>query len=726
MRSLSNKSHLTYIWILIFCLLAGNVFGCAKVQEGAEQTAAVEGESAEVELLDPVGVATNYDVASYRDIYNADVYSCIICPTVTEFAYTTDSPFSKYGKLPGEEVVSEDILVYGDTTGMDEEYEQLVEDIDDKVEDYEDSMSDLQEDLYDAKQNEYEAAVPYMESINEKPEESSSGYDMWARLSMPAEASYRAAVMAREKIEQSIKESEELFALEQEYDSGRMERLAGKISEAQVASNTEGSVVAINAYMSGDYIQKNTNVIAVGDMSKKALHIEYVSKSKVEKAEDVYAMIDGKRYEVVYEVMEKEEYARLKKLNDTVYSTFYLADPNDEIPMGKFATLVIVEESSKNTLAVMADALHRDGQDYYCYLFDGTNSVMTSVTIGLTDGKYTEVLSGIKEGDKVLISEPVNAKGKMHTLEMGSVVSEYSGSGLLYYPSTEWIVNPAKIGTFYINEICVEQYEQVEAGQALAKIEVISDQISINRVERKIQRQQERLDKLLEKKSKIYSDEIDRSLERAIESRQKAIEDLNEELSELTEYTGEITLTAPYAGIITNVTDLEEGDLISYNQKLVQMADQSLCYVIVEDQEGQLSYGNEATITYVGEGSIKKNITGTVVSVNKSALSKQLQTGFALILISEEDIGEIARYGSTVGSGGWNRNRFAVTAEIRGVDNVLLVPKRAVTVYNQNTFVTVKKADGSYTYVSFISGGSDQENYWVVQGLDEGMEVCLE
>ena len=726
MKGIDCKAKLLYTWLLLAALVVGSISGCAGMSEQEAQNVSVQEAEKEIELLDPVGVATNYDVVGYRDIYNASVNACIVSPAVTEFDYTTDEPFSKYGKLPGEEVASGDVLVYGDTTSLDESYEQLAEDIEDKVEDYEDGMTDLQEDLYDAKKNEYEAAEPYMESLGEMPEEDSPGYNMWARFSMPVEGAYKAAVMAREKIEQSIKEKEELFAIEQEYDSGRLARMSEKIGEAQVKSNAPGTVVAINAYMAGDYIQKNTSVIAVGDMTKKVLRIEYVSKSKVEKAEDVYALIDGKRYEVTYEVMEKEEYARLKKLNDTVYSTFYLEDPNDEIPMGKFATLVIMEASSKSTLAVMADALYREGTDYYCYVYDGTNSETRSVTIGLTDGKYTEILSGLTEGEKVLASEPVNGKNNFHTLERGSIGSEYEGSGLLYYPSTEWITNPAQIGTFYINEICVEQYQQVEAGEALAKIEVISDTIDIGRIERKIQRQQERLNTLLEKKKKANPNIIDRSLDRAIESRQKAIEDLNEELAELKEYSGEVTLVAPYSCIITNVADLEEGDLISYNQKLVQIADQSQCYIVVEDQEGQLGYGNEATITYVGEGSIKKEIKGTVVSVHKSALSKQLQVGFALIRISKEDIGEIARYGSTVGSGGWNRNRFGVTAPIREVENVVLVPKKAVTVYKQNTFVKVKKQDGSYTYVSFVSGGSDQENYWIVEGLDEGMEVCLE
>ncbi len=697
------------------------------MQEAEKQPASAQDDISDIELLEPVGVTTNYDVAQFRNIYKAQVFSCVVSPAVTEFEYTTDAPFEKYEKMPGEEVASGDNLVSGDTSKLNEEYEQLAEDIADKTRDYDDEISDLQEDLYDAKKNEYELSVAYMDSYNQKPEENSPGYDMWAQLNLPAEAAYKEAVTAREKIEQSIKEKEELFALEKEYDQGCLQRTAEKINESKISSNMEGTVVAINWYSQGDYIQKNSNVVAVGDINQKVLHTEYVSKSTISKAEDVYALIDGKRYEVTYEIMEKEEYARLKKLNDVVYTTFYLNDQENEIPMGKFATLVVVEETRKNTLAVLSDALQKNGSDYYCYLFDGTDSVMQSVTTGLSDGVYTEIVSGLENGDMVLTNKAITAKGKTGTLEKGSVSAEYSGTGFLFYPSTEWMVNPAKTGTFYIREICVEQYQQVEAGQALAKIEVMSDEIGIARIERKIQRQQERLDRLLVKKSKIYSDEVDRSLERAIRSRQKAIADLSEDLDKLTKYSDEIVLTAPYDGIITGITSLKEGDLISYNQKLVQISDQTLCYIIVEDKEGQLSYGNEATITYIGENSIKKSITGTVVSANKTALSKQLGTDYALILISEEDIGEIAKLGSAINSGGnWSRSRFDIKVEIRGVDDVVLVPKQAVTIVNQKTYVKVKGETGNITYVSFIAGGSDQQNYWVVEGLSEGMEICLE
>jgi len=703
--------------------LSAGLCGCAGTENGATETSA---DAAQIELVEPVGGAASYDVVQHRDIYQIRILPSLCVPAVTEFAYTTEAPFDKYGKLPGEEVKPGDIVVYGDTKSLDEEKMNLTDSINEKIRDYEDNITDLQEDLYDARMAEWEAYQPYEDCLENKPEEWSEFFDMWAMMAKPAEGMYKSAVMAREQVEQSLKERKELFALELEYEQGRLGRMDEKASGSQITANKEGTIVAINAYSSGDYIQKNTNVIAIGDMQSKVIHTEYISKTTVTKAKDIYAMVDGKRYEVTYEVMEKEEYASLKKLNDVVYSKFYLNDPNDEIPMGKFVSLILVEDSRENVLAIPSDVIRKNGSEYYCYVFDGTDNLVQNITVGLTDGMYTEVLSGLSEGDKVLMENEVTAKGKTAILEKGSVSGEFSSYGMLYYPATEWISNPAKYGTAYIKEICVEQFQQVEAGQELAKIEVVSEDVTVSRLQRKIQRQQERLNRLLEEKSKIYYDDKDRTLDRAIEARQKNIESLNKELAKLTEYSGVITLKAPYSGIITTIVERKEGDLIAYNEDLVQIANQSQCYVIVDDKDSQLSYGNTATIAYNGEGGMKQEIQGTVVSVYGTALSKQLNSGFSLIRISEADVPTITKYGSALGNGGWSRSWFEVKAKIREINNVVLIPKSGVTMDGKNAFVKVKDEYGNISYKPFILGGSDQNNYWAAEGLSEGMEICLD
>jgi len=157
------------------------------------------------------------------------------------------------------------------------------------------------------------------------------------------------------------------------------------------------------------------------------------------------------------------------------------------------------------------------------------------------------------------------------------------------------------------------------------------------------------------------------------------------------------------------------------------MADQSLCYILLEDESRQLSYGKEATVSLMLGKSVEKEIKGTVVTVSGSVLSSQMNTGQVLISISKDDIAEIAKYGSTVNADGdWSRNRFEVRTQVRNVNNVVLIPQSAVEVVDDSTYVKVKDADGRITYASFIAGGLEQNYYWVADGLSEGTEICLE
>ena len=70
--------------------------------------------------------------------------------------------------------------------------------------------------------------------------------------------------------------------------------------------------------------------------------------------------------------------------------------------------------------------------------------------------------------------------------------------------------------------------------------------------------------------------------------------------------------------------------------------------------------------------------------------------------------------------------QFNIKTEIRTVSDVLLVPKKAVTVLNGKTYVYVKHDDVTITTQNFIAGGSNETDYWVLEGLEEGMTICLE
>ena len=71
-----------------------------------------------------------------------------------------------------------------------------------------------------------------------------------------------------------------------------------------------------------------------------------------------------------------------------------------------------------------------------------------------------------------------------------------------------------------------------------------------------------------------------------------------------------------------------------------------------------------------------------------------------------------------------------VSYNVKGSDNVIedvvIVPLKAVRVLEDRTYVTVVNEDGTRTMRSFIAGGFSTAGYWVVEGLEEGMTVCLD
>jgi len=61
---------------------------------------------------------------------------------------------------------------------------------------------------------------------------------------------------------------------------------------------------------------------------------------------------------------------------------------------------------SDDTLLVPAGALFREGSEWKTFLFDAGSAKAVVVKAGRTDGKFTQVLDGLKKGDEVLMHPP--------------------------------------------------------------------------------------------------------------------------------------------------------------------------------------------------------------------------------------------------------------------------------------------------------------------------------
>lgn len=733
---MKNKLFFKKLNICATCIVLGisTVTGCGiTLGEGLEDAQAQDEISGdeyvdeeEIELLDPIGAASEYEYADYRNIYNAEVIQCVISPEVTEYQYITDEPFWKYGALPGDTISSGDVLIYGTTESVEDSIERLTDTMRISEEDHNEEITTLYENRYDAYKEEYRTSCEYMNAKNNEPKEDAPWYDGWAAGVMPLESAYKNAKLNREQIDTKISESEDLYSLEVKYNSECLSKLEGKLNQARVIADVDGVLVAVNYYSAGDYILKNSEVSAIGNLDVKVLYSQYISAKEYSQMADLYAVVDGVRYEISYEPVDQNEYSRLKQKNTDVYVPFYIEDPDNQLKFGDTAALVMVREKAEDVLCVPSDSVVTENGQHLVYLYSESGSTSVPVTTGLVGKMYTEILEGLSAGDKVLTKSAVGTAGKTMTLQKGSSYLDFKGNAMLLYPSTEWIINPAKYGDAYVNEILVEKNENIVEGQELVRLEIVADSTAIAKLERKISRQNARLATLQVKKSRNYSNEVDYALEQAIRQKQTAIARYTEELNKLREYSGVITLTAPSDGVVLNLADIKVGDHINYKANLICLADTTESILAVENNGGKLGYGKEVKVSFKGEGGIFTEVSGTVVNVSDNALSQSLKSNTALIRFDEESAAIVASTGGSVQSNnGWGRALFIVETQTCEFDNAVIIPRSAVVMKNGDTFVKVKKGDRT-ELVQFIAGGFDMQNYWVVSGLSEGTEICLD
>ena len=709
---------------LSLCLIL-SFGGCGK------ETAALSEEIPE--LLEPVGVAQSFEEAAVRTLYDAKVYPAMVCPEVKEYAAESSMSFEDYDAFPGETVKKGQRLLHGNTENVDRSIEQLEKSIADMEESYQEFLTEKNKELAESRSDrDYNGKI--VENLEEsRPEQYqtdeetggqkvTSEYTQWQQQYAKYDALHHIAAQSVMELEEAVRERTELYELDHAYNLAQLEYLRQDRKDLTLTAAAGGVTSSMQFFTTGDWIGSEDNIISVCDPDKKQLRCEYISRGSVTKAEDVYAIVNGKRYEVEYQVLEAEEYQRLQEQNGTVYTTFYVEAGDEEIPQGSYAVIVIVKQTAREVLTVPKDAVNKDDTTSYVYVLQNEEAVYTPVKTGMNDGMYTEIVSGLSAGDKILTESAITASDDTAVVKQGSVGHEFSGTGYLYYPSTEVVKNDVTYGTVYYTERLVRQYQQVEKGEVLARVRVVADEVELERNERKLQREQERLDVWKAEQAKL--DEKNRD-EKTLKAKEESIRKLEELIAEMKEDFAVTEIRSPISGIVTEVVSFEEEDLVQPGARLFQVADETRSYVIVEDQNCQLAFGNQATITYKGLDGQEKTGHGEVVTQNKMAVSAALPSDYALIQVSPEDIGDMA--GSSEGNEGWwNRSRFKVTVQIRAMQGVLLVPKKAVKEKNGCTYVKVKKENGEVYYQSFIAGGSDLSNYWVVEGLSEGMEICLE
>lgn len=681
-----------------------------------------------IELLEPVNTVSNVEIASKRDLYQTTILSAAVFPTTTEYSFTVGTNVSGYGAFPGEEVKKGQLLAYNSAESLKERIEKKEESIEDarlsyleSIEDYNKNRKEIVKDV-----DNYKHASDAYERIRE-PEYivGSDGvavinpeYAGWLAQFEKWNGKYRISKLQLDTLDLQYEQMVKNYELDSAYSQTQLKRMQDELAQMEVRATQDGRVASIGSLDYNYWASEGKAVISVAN-DELLIRSDFISKSAAKSAKMIYAFINGNRYEVEYEPMDADEYKKISEERDKVYTTFHFVEQPTDVNPGDFAVIAVVTEYREKAVSVSKEAVHKDEAGNFVYVFRDGETIYTPVRKGFSDGLYTEILSGLEEGDQVLITDVKAPKETTTVLTKGSFYNKFDKYGYMYYPSTTNVVNEVDYGTTYFTEFAVELYNHVEKGDLIATVYVVKDELTLQRKVTELTRAEERLadyKELNKNKTEAVLEEIAR--------REEKIAELREEIEEIQTDFATTKILANATGIIVSLANYEEQSIVGKGATVASIADESNCYVVVENENQQLNYGNKVTITYQNQQDQAVTVEGEVALLTDAGVSRDLEADYSVILLPKDAISDMSK--STQGRGWWFRYNFHVEAPIREMKNVVIVPKKAVTDINGCTYVDVVEEDGSVVSRSFVAGGYDTFNYWVVEGLTEGMEICLE
>lgn len=697
-----------------------------------------------IELIDPMREFTGSEIVSRRDLYEPKVYDVLVEPYVEEYSYEENRNFLSTNVAIGDTVKAGDLIYNANILSAETQIEKLQEKLADLTESYEEYRREMEETLSTQRQ-ELEVLEEELEEVQDsEPEKPSDpGYAAWQKDKRSAEGSYSKKELDVKKNEEALRQRTGLYRLDYDYYAAQIKSLRQQGEGGELRAGMDGQIVAMNLCNVGDQIRADSTVVSIADMNQK----RFVCNNGSIGVGTPFALFNGKKYEVAFDYQEQTAPYQ--------YNTYYkLKDPEGEVPVGSYGKFVLYTRLKEQVVTVPSEALHMAGTGHYVYVIEDGQTVVRTVKIGMNDGVYMEILSGLEEGEVVLMDRSDPQAVNTAVLGKGRVALQYYNTGSIYYPIQYNISCDVKHGTVIFDgwpeysgrlgsgeimeaaSLADVFYMPIKAGDVIARIKVELDE------KQRLELQQKETNlKRLKERFADYVAAGTEGREKAIASRQAAIDQAEEELAELYADYNATEVRAEKDGLLMGVqsrisgsngrgsTTVDKGDKMASNFMYARMADNSVAYLLLPDKIsvfGTLGYNTMLDVSYVNwqyETVIRQ---APVVNVGIDGASQALLLDSKILrdinVFTTPDSRSMAAYQTTL----------SVTGEVRVMDNVVLVPVSAVKEVSTNFgYVNVLEKDGSIRSVSVVLGGKftgeERENYyWVIDGMTEGMTVCWE
>ena len=216
--------------------------------------------------------------------------------------------------------------------------------------------------------------------------------------------SYNAAVRTADETAQNYALQVQSSELTNQLNELRLENYKSQLEKYTVTAPMDGTVTSLSATV-GE-IPTNTTLAVVTSFDQMKVDIKINEY-------DILGVEDGKEVDIYVSALDKTYTGTIENIDkvatiDNGVSYFGAEvnfDADEYARSGMSVEVKLVVSDVEDALCVLSDAIQseKDGSSYVLtYDESGKNMIHQPVTIGVTDGTYTQVTEGLSEGDTVL------------------------------------------------------------------------------------------------------------------------------------------------------------------------------------------------------------------------------------------------------------------------------------------------------------------------------------
>ncbi|MCR4695772.1 MAG: efflux RND transporter periplasmic adaptor subunit [Lachnospiraceae bacterium] len=278
-----------------------------------------------------------------------------------------------------------------------------------------------------------------------------------------------------------------LYEFKKEKINESMTSLNKIVKEGVIKARKSGYVTYVKDLTYSVEANPNENIVIVTDYDDLYLESQISTQNYQYKSYEVkYALIDGEKKEIEeYDYTDAE--AAYYRVQGMYPAQRFKTVSDCELKIGDTVIICFIQKDRRDCICVGNDSLRVDEDGRFVYVKkDGNEVEKRYIEVGERDNHYTEVISGLEEGEEVLYiqEETVPIVSKEAVITLDDYVLIDSVRFMEMAPEASYSYANRQKGEMY--EIYVKDNDEVKKGDALFKVKIDSKKSGIVELENMI------------------------------------------------------------------------------------------------------------------------------------------------------------------------------------------------------------------------------------------------